>query len=88
MHELSLMKDLIRKIESIASAQSARKVLSIRVKLGALCHISPPHFMEHFVESSIGTIAEGAKIEFEVMNDITHPQAQDVLLDSLVMEDP
>lgn len=88
MHELSLMKDLIRKIESIAGAQSARKVVSIRVKLGALCHISPAHFMEHFIESSIGTIAEGAQLEFEVMNDITHPQAQDVLLDSLVMEDP
>jgi hydrogenase nickel incorporation protein HypA/HybF len=87
MHKLSLMKDLIRKIETVARAQAAGKVVAIRVKLGALCHISPSHFMEHFIESSAGTVADGAKIEIDVMDDITHPQAQDVLLDSVMLED-
>jgi hydrogenase nickel incorporation protein HypA/HybF len=87
MHELSLMKDLIQKIESIAGREHARKVVSIRVKIGALCHLSPAHFTEHFLEASLGTVAEGAKIDIELMPDIAHPQAQDVLLDSVVLED-
>ena len=87
MHELSLMKDLMHKIETIAKAQEGGKVVAIRVKLGALCNISPSHFMEHFIESSAGTVADGAKIEIDVMDDITHPQAHDVLLDSLMLED-
>lgn len=86
MHELSLMNDLIHKIETIAKIQQAHKVVGIRVKLGALCHISPSHFIEHFVESSIGTVADGAKVEIVVMEDIAHPQAHDVLLESIEAE--
>lgn len=81
------MKDLMHKIETIARAQEAGRVVAIRVKLGALCHISPAHFTEHFIASAAGTVADGAKIEIDVMDDITHPQAQDVLLDSVMLED-
>lgn len=86
MHEHSLMKDLIHKIEVIATAQRARKIICVYIKMGALCHISPSHFVEHFTESSIGTVAENARIEIDVLEDATHPQAQDVLLDKIVLE--
>ena len=86
MHEHSLMNDLIHKIEAIATAQHARKIVCVYMKMGALCHISPSHFVEHFVQSSIGTIAENARIEIDVLEDTTHPQAQDVLLDRIVLE--
>jgi len=59
MHEFSLIKDLIHKITKIAHEQHASKVLSVTVKLGALSHISPDHFREHFIHASHGTITEG-----------------------------
>lgn len=87
MHEHSLMADLIRKIESIAKEQNAGKVVGVKVKLGALAHISPEHLKEHFVEASKGTCAEGAPLEVEALKDIHDPNAQEIILDSVEVED-
>jgi hydrogenase nickel incorporation protein HypA/HybF len=84
MHEFSLIKDLLRKIQSIAGCN---KVVSVKVTLGALAHISAEHFREHFVEAAAGTIAEGARLEIEQLTDETDPRAQDVLLDSVELEE-
>lgn len=87
MHEFSLIKDLIQKIISIAHEQRASKVVAVTVKLGALSHISPDHFREHFVHASLGTISEGAWLNIEFMTDVTDPQSQEVLLDSIEVEE-
>ena len=83
MHELSLMADLLKKIEGIAREQKADTVKKIDVWLGAMAHISPDHFREHFVEGVKGTVAQGAELEIELSTDIDHPQAQDILLRSI-----
>ena len=87
MHESSLIKDLIHKITTIAREQRARKVLSVTVMLGALSHISPEHFHEHFVHASHGTIAEGARLNIEFTTDITAPQSQNVLIKNIEVVD-
>ena len=87
MHEASLIKDLIHKITTIAHEQHARKVLSVTVKLGALSHISPEHFREHFIHASHGTISEGARLNIEFMTDVTDPQSQDVLIQNIEVVD-
>jgi hydrogenase nickel incorporation protein HypA/HybF len=83
MHEHSLLADLLRKIESVAREKKVERVLKVKVKLGALSHISPGHFREHFEAASPGTAAEGAALELEVLTDILDPGAQDIILDSL-----
>jgi len=88
MHEHSLLKDLIRKIETVAHENRTERVLSVRVKLGALAHISPDHFREHFTHAVVGTLAEGAKVEIETLTDISDPQAQDIILDSVELVEP
>ena len=87
MHELSLIKDLIRKITTIAREQHASKVLSVTVKLGALSHISQDHFRDHFVYASRGTISEGARLNIEFMTDVTDPQSQEVLIENIEVID-
>ena len=87
MHEFSLITDLLNKITSIAREQCARKVIGVTVKLGALSHISPDHFREHFVHASQGTIAEGARLNIEFMTDVTDPQSQDVLIQNIEVVD-
>jgi hydrogenase nickel incorporation protein HypA/HybF len=86
MHELSLMVDLIRKVESIALEQGASRVLGVKVRLGALSHISPDHLREHFAHASCGTAAEGAWLDVEVLSDATDPNAQEVILESVEVE--
>jgi hydrogenase nickel incorporation protein HypA/HybF len=83
MHESSLMAGLMRRIEEVANREGAKKVLGVSVKLGALSHMSPDHFREHFVVASSGTIAEGAELKIEIQGDINDPHAQEILLDSV-----
>jgi hydrogenase nickel incorporation protein HypA/HybF len=86
MHELSLVPNLIQKIESIACAHGNRKVIGVKIKLGALSHTSPEHFREHFIRLSQGTIAEGAKLDIEILRDITDPYTQEIILDAIEVE--
>jgi len=83
MHEFSLMADLLKKIEKTARDSGSKKVVAVKVKLGALSHITPEHFAEHFEEAVRGTVAEGARLNVEQMTDTNSPTAQDVLLDSI-----
>ncbi|WP_018937484.1 MULTISPECIES: hydrogenase maturation nickel metallochaperone HypA [unclassified Thioalkalivibrio] len=83
MHEFSLMADLMRKIEQVAAEHDAARVTRVRVWLGALAHITPEHFREHFEDGTRGTVAEGAELEVETSDDETHPEAQQILLRSL-----
>ena len=86
MHEFSLINDLMRKIKDIAREQGATKVVGVKVKLGALAHISADHFREHFEEAAAGTVATGARLEVELNPDENDPNAQDILLDSVEVE--
>jgi hydrogenase nickel incorporation protein HypA/HybF len=86
MHELSLFVDLLRKIEKVAEEQGAERVVRVRVALGALSHLSPEHFAEHFLGLTEGTVAEGAEFDIRVLDDIHDPHAQEVILESLDVE--
>lgn len=87
MHEFSLINDLMRKVTSIALEQRASKVVGLTVKLGALSHLSPEHFREHFVHASRGTVAEGAQLKIEILTDMTDPQSQEIRLESIEVID-
>jgi hydrogenase nickel incorporation protein HypA/HybF len=86
MHEMSLMRGLMRQIEEFAAREGATTVTSIRLRLGALCHFSPAHFREHFDRVAPGTCAEGATLEISTSDDLRDPHAQDVLIESLEVE--
>jgi hydrogenase nickel incorporation protein HypA/HybF len=81
------MNDLMDKILSIAKEHNAKKVIAIDVWLGALSHMSPSHFAEHYLESSKGTIAEGAELRCEASEDMNNPNAQDILLKNIQVEE-
>lgn len=87
MHELSLIADLMQKVESIAVGAKAAKVLAVNVKLGALAHISPGHFRDHFARAARGTIAEDAQLFVELSEDVQDPQAQEIVLESVTVEE-
>ena len=87
MHEFSLIADLFRKIESIAREAGSSRVTSVSVRLGALSHISPGHFREHFEQAARGTLAEGARLEIDASTDTGEPHAQDILLKSVDLAD-
>ncbi len=87
MHEASLVRDLLRRIEAIARAEDGRRVVGVTVWLGALSHFSAAHFAEHFAEAAAGGIAAGAALDVTLSVDTAHPDAQQVLLREIVLED-
>jgi hydrogenase nickel incorporation protein HypA/HybF len=87
MHERSLMTDLLRKIEGIGREQNARKILGVKIRLGALSHISADHLSEHFVQAAAGTIAEGARLDIVEIPDASDPNAQEIILESIDIEE-
>ena len=86
MHEASLMRGLMSKLQSLARDQQATRVKRVRVWLGALSHFSAEHFREHFEYASRGTLAENAVLDIELSTDIGDPCAQDVVLKSCDVE--
>lgn len=86
MHELSLINNLLNKIIAVAGEQKSPKVTGVKVRLGALSHISADHFREHFDQGTAGTLAEGARLDIEVSGDINDPHAMEILLTNIEVE--
>jgi hydrogenase nickel incorporation protein HypA/HybF len=86
MHEASLMRGLLTKLETLACEQRATRIKRVRVWLGALSHFSVEHFREHFEHASRGTVAENALLDIQLSTDIADPRAQDVVLESFDVE--
>jgi hydrogenase nickel incorporation protein HypA/HybF len=86
MHEASLLRDLMRKIDALAAEQNAKRVTDVYIWLGALSHFSPKHFRGYFLQASSRTIADGAVLHIEQSTDARDPDAQGVLLRSLEVE--
>ncbi len=82
MHELSLIRNLLNKLEMIAIENDA-KIVSIKIRLGALAHISSEHFREHFVAMAKGKL-KNAKLEIYIAKDID-ANAQDIMLESVAL---
>jgi hydrogenase nickel incorporation protein HypA/HybF len=87
MHEATLLKDIMNKLERIADEQGVAQISAVHLQLGALAHISPEHLREHFEEASRGTRAEGARVEIEEKGEIDDPHAQDILLTAIEVPD-
>ncbi|WP_288129099.1 hydrogenase/urease maturation nickel metallochaperone HypA [Microbulbifer sp.] len=85
MHEQSLIRSLVEKIYLMAAKQQGRLV-EVRLRLGALAHISADHLREHFEQETMGTQLEGLRLQIEAQSDIHHPEAQDIILESLEFE--
>ncbi len=86
MHEASLINSLMEKIKVLAEQERASRITKVSVWLGALSHMSASHFKEHFDHASKDTIAENAPLEIEVSENISDPNAQDLILKSIEVE--
>ena len=87
MHEHSLIRNLLGKIDELAEQQKGRKIVAINVQLGALAHISADHFREHFEHETAGTHLADIQLNVEELADINHPRAQDIVLESIEFEE-
>ena len=86
MHEFSLLADLLDKIHKVAAEQNAMSVTAVKVRIGALAHISADHFREHFEHATRDTIIELARLDIAASTDEAAPDAQDIVLESVEVQ--
>jgi len=86
MHELSLINNLLGKIETVVKSNGGKRAVAVDVWLGALSHISRDRFADYFQEFSRGTVAEDAWLDIEVSDDSDDPNAQQILLRNIEVE--
>jgi hydrogenase nickel incorporation protein HypA/HybF len=85
MHEVGLVRDLIRKANAVVADGGADRAAVVTVRVGAMSHISADHLRGHFTEIATGTAVEGAELVVETGEDITAPEAMDLILVSVEM---
>jgi hydrogenase nickel incorporation protein HypA/HybF len=86
MHGQALMRDLMGRIVDLAEEEGATGVTRVAVRLGALSHFTPEHFLQHFEDAARGTVAECAAVDATLDGDTTAPNAQGVVLESVELE--
>lgn len=69
MHEASLIRDLVRKAETVVEAARAARATDVVVTQGRLGHASPAHLRAHFEIASTGTRLEGARLHVRTGGD-------------------
>lgn len=67
MHELGLAQDVLEKIREEAKAKGWSKVAYARAKIGETLITDPLEFEEIFSTISSGSVAEGMKLDLEVL---------------------
>ena len=88
MHETGIVRDLVRRLEGVASDAGAEAVSGVEVWLGALSQFTPHHFREHFEDEAKGTIAEGASLDIVTSDDAADPNALHVMIRNVSLEVP
>jgi len=86
MHELSLINNLLGKIDSVVKSNGGKRAVAVEVWLGALSHLSKDRFADYFEQFSSGTTAAGAWLNIELSEDLNDPNAQQVLMKSIEVE--
>ena len=67
MHEFSIMESALEQILDQAQLAGAAKVYAIRLRIGALSGVVPDALQFAFEGLSPGTIAEGARLDLDVI---------------------
>ncbi|MGB9613848.1 MAG: hydrogenase maturation nickel metallochaperone HypA [Candidatus Margulisiibacteriota bacterium] len=67
MHELGLAEDALRKVKEEAKAKGLATVSFIKFQIGETLISDLEEFKELFSMISTGTLAEGAKVEIEIL---------------------
>jgi hydrogenase nickel incorporation protein HypA/HybF len=87
MHEHTVVNDLVHKIGTIAGGYGVRRVVALKIRVGALSHIPAEHLRDHLEFALRGTPSEGAAIEIELVDDMTGPLAREIVLESVEVEE-
>ena len=83
MHEESLLRDLVRRVDDVARAHGAARVTCVRLWVGALSHLAGTDLGPRWALATEGTLAAGSRLDLTVSDDPHDPRAASVMLESI-----
>ena len=83
MHESGLMRGLIRQLEALAETHACDSLAGVKLSIRESGGYSPEHFAEHFRAAALGTRAESAAVDIEVVTDEYHPGPPQITIVSI-----
>jgi hydrogenase nickel incorporation protein HypA/HybF len=86
MHEARLMRDIVAKLEEIADEEHADHIDGVQIEIGAMSHVTPESLEGHFELLTHHSPAEHAHLEFTKSTNVAAPDAYDVRLVSVTVE--
>jgi Zn finger protein HypA/HybF involved in hydrogenase expression len=88
MHESGLISDLLQKVDTLAAAQQAQRIVAVQLQLGQFTAIQPEHLRDHFAWAAAGTRAAGARLDITQHGDPADPRAYALTLTGIEIEAP
>lgn len=67
MHEITLLVELIKAVETAAIQNNINEIDTVVVQIGELSSIVPRYMMEYFPNATEGTILENSKLKIEII---------------------
>lgn len=65
MHEMAITQSVLDITLKAAKDAGAKKVTTIRIKMGEYCDVVPAVMRDYFAVAAVGTLAEGAVLDIE-----------------------
>jgi Zn finger protein HypA/HybF involved in hydrogenase expression len=87
MHETKAITELLDRMVDVCWQSGSWRVISAKVKVGALLNFTPQHLNEHFELVARGTPAEGCKLDVVIVDDLSGPGAYQIVLESIEVKD-
>jgi hydrogenase nickel incorporation protein HypA/HybF len=87
VHEASLVRNVVAEIDSVAREHSAARVDIVRIEIGADSHVTSDALRARFEVFAQGTLAHDAELEITEASDSAVPDAFDIRIVSIVVED-
>ena len=66
MHELAISENILKVIVPAAEQGGAKRIIKVRMHIGEVSGVIPSLLEKSFAVAAEGTIAEGAKLEFNI----------------------
>jgi len=81
-----MLRDVLRKAEEVARREGPGRVTRVRLWVGARSHLAGPELEARWAHAAEGTLLSGAKVEVEVSRDPADPNAESIVLRSIVLD--
>ena len=86
MHEWGLVRALVKEIERAAARNGADRVCAAKIKIRRDVWRSPDHLRDQFGIVSAGTVAAGASLVIDFLDERQAQQIKGILLEDMEIE--